>query len=99
MRVNDNQEEKIMTTLTISERQAFKALLVEMTKSLKTIDTEREVLKDTAAAAQEKFDVPKKMVSKLARVMFKHNYADIVEENEHFTMLYETLVEGKKEAA
>jgi len=30
----------------------------------------------------------------MARTMFKHNYADLQQESEHFEFLYEAVVEG-----
>lgn len=79
-----------------SERAEFKTMLVEMTKYLQQMDALREDLKLVASAAEEKFAIKKKLVSKLARTMYKHNYADLQAENEHFATLYETLIEGKK---
>lgn len=79
-----------------SERIEFKTMLVEMTKVLQQMDDLRESYKEVAAAAEEKFSIKKKLVSKLARTMYKHNYADLQQENEHFSHLYETLIEGKK---
>ncbi len=82
-------------TINAKERQEFKAMLVECTKLLQANDDNREALKDIAAAAEEKFSIKKKLVSKLAKTMWKHNYADLQQENEHFSFLYESLV-GKK---
>ncbi len=79
-----------------SERIEFKTILVEMTKYLQQIDDIKEDLKSAAGAAEEKFGIKKKLISKLARTMYKHNYADLQQENEHFSHLYETLIEGKK---
>lgn len=83
-------------TLNPSNRAEFKAMLVEMTKVFQTNDNNREHLKAIADAAQEKFGIKKKLVSKLAKTMYKHNYADLQTENEHFEYLYESLIEGKK---
>jgi hypothetical protein len=84
-------------TINAKERQEFKLMLVEMTKVLQANDDNREALKDIAAAAEEKFGIKKKLVSKLAKTMYKHNYADLQSENEHFSYLYESLIEGKKD--
>ncbi len=35
------------------------------------------------------------MIKKLAMTMYKHNYASLQEETNHFETLYETLVEGR----
>jgi hypothetical protein len=79
-----------------SERIKLKAMLVEMTKLLQQNDDNREAMKDIAQAAEEAFGIKKKYVGKLAKTMYKHNYADLQAENEHFETLYESLVEGKK---
>ncbi len=81
------------------DMQALKVMIVEMTKCLQTMDSEREQLKDIAEAAEEKFGIKKKYINKVARVMFKHNYADLQSENTHFEDLYETIAEGKKLAS
>ena len=86
-------------TINAKERQEFKLMLVEMTKLLQANDDNREALKDIAAAAEEKFSIKKKLVGKLAKTMYKHNYADLQQENEHFSYLYESLIEGKKDGA
>lgn len=78
------------------DRQELKAMLAEMTKCMQRMDDERESLGDIAKAAEEKFGIKKKVIRKLANTMYKHNYADLQAENEHFEVLYETLVEGKK---
>lgn len=78
-----------------AERQKLKTMLVEMTNCLQRIDGEREQLKEIADAVKEAFGLKPKTVNKLAKTMYKHNYADLQAENEHFESLYETLVEGK----
>jgi hypothetical protein len=79
-----------------SDRIKLKTMLAEITKCMQRIDDERQSIKEIAEAAQEQFDVKKKTVTKLARTMYKHNYADLRAENEHFEELYENLIEGKK---
>ena len=79
------------------ERKEFKALLVEITNCLLRIDAEREAMKEIVDAGKEKFEVQPKLIRKLASTMYKHNYADVQAENEHFEYLYEALVNGKKE--
>lgn len=79
-----------------ADRKALKAMLVEITNSLSKIDNEREQITETVSAAESKFGIKKKIVRKLATTMYKHDYQSIVEENDHFTLLYETLVEGKQ---
>lgn len=84
-------------TINAKERAEFKLMLVEMTNLLAAVDASKEHMKEAVEAAQEKFGIKKKLISKLARTMYKHNYADLQSENDHFSYLYESLVEGKKE--
>ena len=82
-----------------ADRQKLKQMLAEMTHCLQRADDEREAMKEIADEAYEQFGIPKKIVNKLARTMYKRNYADLQSENEDFEFLYETLVEGKNTEA
>ncbi len=75
------------------DRKALKSMIVEMTNSLERIDGEKEHMKDIAEAAEDKFSIKKKYINKMARTMFKHNYADLQSENESFELLYESVIE------
>lgn len=77
------------------ERKRLKAMIVEMTHALSRIDGEREHMKEIAGVAAEEFGLEKKIINKLARTMFKNNYASLQAENEHFEFLYEALVDSK----
>jgi len=77
------------------DRKAMKAMIVEMTNCLERIEGEKEQMKEIAGEAEEKFKIKKKFVNKMAKTMFKHNYADLLQETEHFEFLYEAVVEGK----
>ena len=78
------------------EVQTLKTMISEMTYCLDKIDQQRDQMKEIASDAAESFEVPKKLINKMARTMFKHAYADLCAENEHFERLYETVVEGKQ---
>jgi len=77
------------------ELKKFKQTLVTVTHYLQIIDDQKEAIKETVEEAATLFNVDKRIIRKLANVMFKHNYADIQEENSHFEMLYEALVGGR----
>ena len=77
------------------DRKLLKGMIVEMTHSLERIEGEKEQIKDIAESAKSKFDISPKLVKKMARTMFKHNYADLQSENDDFELLYETIIEGK----
>lgn len=75
-----------------TERKKLKAMLVEMTHCYSKSDFERETCKEIGDEAARQFELPKKIINKLARTMYKRNYADLQQENEDFETLYEALV-------
>lgn len=77
------------------DRQMLKQVLVEMTNCMLRVDSEKEAMKELADSASEKFEIPKKIINKIARTMYKRNYSSLQAENEDFSLLYETLVESK----
>ena len=86
----------VIVPSSVSDRKSLKIALTEMTYCLQRMDDERSAMKDINDTIHEKYGLPKKLVSKLARTMYKRDYANITQENEDFELLYETLVEGNK---
>jgi hypothetical protein len=81
-----------------NDRQQIKLKIVEITNSFSKIDAEKDHIKEILSDAEAKFGIKKKLISKMARTMYKHSYDTLQQENEDFSTLYETLVEGKKDA-
>ncbi len=79
------------------DRQALKNCLVEMTNCMARMDAERDAKKDITARIKSEFEISPKVANKLASVMYKQNYGSLQQEQEDFELLYETLVEGKKD--
>lgn len=77
------------------ELKKFKQVLVTITHYLQIIDDQKEAIKETVEDAAGDYGIDKRIIRKLANTMFKHNYADIQEENNHFELLYEALVGGR----
>ena len=77
------------------DRKKLKAMIVEMTNVLSRIESEKEHMSEISDAVKEELGIQKKITNKLARTMFKNNYADLQSENEHFEFLYESLVDIK----
>jgi len=78
-----------------ADRQKMKMMLSEVTNCMQRISDEKESIKEIVNEISGQFGVPKKIVNKVARTMFKRDFQDRVAEEEHFQELYETLVEGK----
>ena len=78
------------------DRQKLKAQLTECVNCLQRISSEREAMKDIIKAITENFDIPKNVAGKLARTMYKSDFAKVRAEHDDFETLYETIVEGAK---
>lgn len=77
------------------ERKKFKAGLAAITHHFQLIDDQKEAIKEVIEEMSEQSGLEKKIIRKLASTMYKHNYSSLQQENEHFSLLYETVVEGR----
>lgn len=76
-------------------RKKFKSALATVTHYFQQADDAREGAKETVADLAAEYGVDKKLVRKLAVTMYKHNYGSLQEENRHFEVMYETVIEGR----
>jgi ribosome-binding protein aMBF1 (putative translation factor) len=77
------------------QRKKFKSALSTVTHYLQQIDDQREGMKETVAELSAEYGVDKKIINKLAKTMFNHDYGTRLEEEQHFQILYETVIEGR----
>ena len=87
--------QKHFTHLNEKERKELKMILIEGTRSLERIDSERAALKDLIEEAHAKFGLKKPVIRKLINAIHKQNIADMLQETEELTTLYEVLIKGK----
>lgn len=73
------------------DRKRIKDALQEISDSFTRIEGERDAIKDIVNFVNEEFDLPKKYVSKMARVYHKQSFDKEVGEAEDFAALYETV--------
>lgn len=84
-----------MTIVNEVELKALKGVLVELTVCLQRIDEQKEQMKSIVEVAEDKFEIKKKIISKMGKTMYNRNYEDLQEENQHFEILYEAVVGDK----
>jgi hypothetical protein len=77
------------------ERKKFKSALATATQYFQQIDDLKEGVSETIADLSGEYGLEKKVIRKLVTTMYKHNYGSLQEENRHFEILYETVIEGK----
>lgn len=76
-------------------RKEFKSRLSTVTHYFQAIDDAREGASECIADISAEYGIDKKLVRKMAKTMYAHNYSTLQEENRHFETLYEIVVEGK----
>lgn len=77
------------------ERKKFKTALSMVTEYLQQQDDIKEGMSETIAAISAEYGLDKKVIRKLATTMYNHSYATLLEENNHFSELYEQCIEGQ----
>ena len=77
------------------ERKRLKSALATVTHYFQQADDAKEGASETIADLSTEYGLDKKTIRKLASTMYKHNYGTLQEENRHFEILYETVIEGK----
>lgn len=79
------------------DRKKFKDALQEIANSKTRIAAENDLIKDIIADLSESFELPKKTVSKLAKVYYKQNMSQEAQEFDELETLYEEVVNLVKE--
>lgn len=75
-----------------ADRQKLLNVLKELSASMARIEGERGFMKEAITDVAEQLQIPKKLVSKMAKVYHKQNYSEEVAIHEQFQTLYQTVV-------
>lgn len=78
-----------------ADRIKIKAMLGEISNSMVRMEAERDLIRETIKEMSTQFQLPKKTLSRMAKVYHKQNYTQEVAEHEEFETLYETIVQEK----
>jgi hypothetical protein len=74
-----------------ADKKAIKDALGEISNSLTRNEAERDFIKEVLNDLHQKFQIPKKTLSKMAKVYHKQNFNEEVALNDEFETLYQTL--------
>jgi len=78
-----------------AELKTIQAAMKEMSDCMIRIDSEKEAMKDIVEDLNEKYELPKKFISKMARVYHKQSFDKESVEHEDFADLYVAVTEAK----
>lgn len=82
-----------------ADRKKIKDALHEISGHYQFIDDRKEAVKDIINGLHDDFNIPKKIIAKLAKTLYKHNYTDVSQESTIFECFYESIVESAQAQA
>lgn len=95
--IGHNQKVMNANSLTAEQRKQLKSVIVELNDSLTRVAAERDFQKEAINNISEKLGLDKKLVRRMAKVYFKANYKDEVEENNTFEEFYTLTIYSNNE--
>jgi hypothetical protein len=80
---------------TFDEEQlkVLKSGLKELSDVFTMQESQKEVVKEIVSNLNEELNIPKKIISKLAKTYHKRNFESVSMENEEFELLYSGIIE------
>ena len=75
-----------------ADRKKFNDALQEISNSMTRIDAEKDLIKTIVGDLSDTFQLPKRTVSKLAKIYHKQNFSQEAQEFEELETLYEEVV-------
>lgn len=91
--IGHNQQQRSVQGLTEEDRKTLRKAIMEMNDSLTRIGAERELQKEITNEMADKLGMDKKLFKRMARVYFRANFKDEVQENTDFEEFYSTVIE------
>jgi hypothetical protein len=74
-----------------ADKQRMKGAMDEISNSYTRIEAERDFIKEAIIALEDDVGIPKKYLSKMARIYHKNNVNEVVAEIEDIEALLETI--------
>ena len=81
-----------VSALTEADREAIRDAVNELSDSFLMVSAEQQRQRDIINQIEEKFQIPKKLLRKMAKVYFSAGFMDQVEEQKEFEDMYQAIV-------
>jgi F420-0:gamma-glutamyl ligase-like protein len=73
------------------DKKKLKDAILEISKSMTRMEAERDLIKEIIKEQSDQFQIPKKILAKIAKTYHKQNLTQEVEDHEDFVELYEEV--------
>jgi hypothetical protein len=84
-----------INSLSAEDKKKIKGVIMELNDSMTRMSAERDLQKEAVNNINDALGVDKKLIKRMAKVYYKANYNEEVEENNTFEEFYDTIVSGK----
>lgn len=78
-----------------ADLKKIRQALTEISGAYTRMEGEKEFVKESVANLAEKFEIPKKFVSKMAKVFHKQNFAEVKQDARDFESAYDNIENAK----
>jgi hypothetical protein len=73
------------------DKKKLKGAIQEISNSMTRMEAERDLIKEIIKEQSDQFQIPKKILAKIAKTYHKQNLTQEVEDHEDFVELYEEV--------
>jgi hypothetical protein len=80
-----------MTISSPEDKKKLKNAIQEISNSMTRMEAERDLIKEIVKEQSDQFQIPKKILAKIAKTYHKQNLTQEVEDHEDFVELYEEV--------
>ena len=77
--------------ITPEQKQDLQKAVQEISNSMTRMEAERDLIKEIVKEQSDQLQIPKKVISKIAKTFHKQNLAQEVADHEEFVELYEKV--------
>lgn len=92
--IGHNKPHVSVNSLSQQDKQKLKNAIDSLNDSMTRAAAERDHQKTTINDASEQLGLDKKLIRRMAKVYFKSNFSEEVEENKNFEEMYSVVVKG-----
>lgn len=80
-----------MNISSTEDRKKIFAAIREISNSFTRIEAERDLIKETVKDISDNFQIPRKVVNKIAKTYHKQNMTQVEQDHEEFVGVYEEI--------
>lgn len=90
--IGHNRQVASVESLSDADRKRLRKAIQELNDSMTRVAAERDLQKETISEVFDELGVDKKLVRRMAKVYFKSNFGEEVEENDNFETFYTKVI-------